>query len=231
VLDFTFFLITTQTTMDLIKQLFKFILHIDKHLLDIFTQYQGLSYGILFLIIFVETGLVIMPLLPGDSLLFAAGAIIASSTTDAVSLNILIPLLIAAAIIGDNTNYFIGKFIGDKVVENKYLNKFIKKEYITKTETYFETHGGKTIIMARFIPIVRTFAPFVAGVGEMKYKTFLLFSIGGGALWVSSMTLLGYFFGNLEIVKNNFEIVVFGIIGISLLPVIIGALKAKFSRK
>jgi len=217
--------------MDLIKQLFKFILHIDKHLLDIFTQYQGLSYGILFLIIFVETGLVIMPLLPGDSLLFAAGAIIASSTTDAVSLNILIPLLIAAAIIGDNTNYFIGKFIGDKVVENKYLNKFIKKEYITKTETYFETHGGKTIIMARFIPIVRTFAPFVAGVGEMKYKTFLLFSIGGGALWVSSMTLLGYFFGNLEIVKNNFEIVVFGIIGISLLPVIIGALKAKFSRK
>jgi membrane-associated protein len=111
------------------------------------------------------------------------------------------------------------------------LNKFIKKEYITKTETYFETHGGKTIIMARFIPIVRTFAPFVAGVGEMKYKTFLLFSIGGGALWVSSMTLLGYFFGNLEIVKNNFEIVVFGIIGISLLPVIIGALKAKFSRK
>jgi len=217
--------------MDLIKQLFEFILHIDKHLLDIFTQYQGLSYGILFLIIFVETGLVIMPLLPGDSLLFAAGAIIASSTTDAVSLNILIPLLIAAAIIGDNTNYFIGKFIGDKVVENKYLNKFIKKEYITKTETYFETHGGKTIIMARFIPIVRTFAPFVAGVGEMKYKTFLLFSIGGGALWVSSMTLLGYFFGNLEIVKNNFEIVVFGIIGISLLPVIIGALKAKFSRK
>jgi membrane-associated protein len=172
-----------------------------------------------------------MPLLPGDSLLFAAGAIIASSTTDAVSLNILIPLLIAAAIIGDNTNYFIGKFIGDKVVENKYLNKFIKKEYITKTETYFETHGGKTIIMARFIPIVRTFAPFVAGVGEMKYKTFLLFSIGGGALWVSSMTLLGYFFGNLEIVKNNFEIVVFGIIGISLLPVIVGALKAKFSRK
>jgi len=217
--------------MDLIKQLFEFILHIDKHLLDIFTQYQGLSYGILFLIIFVETGLVIMPLLPGDSLLFAAGAIIASSTTDAVSLNILIPLLIAAAIIGDNTNYFIGKFIGDKVVENKYLNKFIKKEYITKTETYFETHGGKTIIMARFIPIVRTFAPFVAGVGEMKYKTFLLFSIGGGALWVSSMTLLGYFFGNLEIVKNNFEIVVFGIIGISLLPVIIGALKAKFSSK
>jgi membrane-associated protein len=215
--------------MDLIKQLFEFILHIDKHLLDIFTEYQGLSYGILFLIIFVETGLVIMPLLPGDSLLFAAGAIIASSTTDAVSLNILIPLLIAAAIIGDNTNYFIGKFIGDKVVDNKYLNKFIKKEYITKTETYFETHGGKTIIMARFIPIVRTFAPFVAGVGEMKYKTFLLFSIGGGALWVSSMTLLGYFFGNLDIVKNNFEIVVFGIIGISLLPVIVGAIKSKFS--
>jgi membrane-associated protein len=216
--------------MDIIKQLIEFILHIDKHLLEIFTEYQGLSYGILFLIIFVETGLVIMPLLPGDSLLFAAGAIIASSTTDAVSLQILIPLLVLAAIIGDNTNYFIGKFTGDKVVENKFLNKFIKKEYITRTEKYFEKHGGKTIIMARFIPIVRTFAPFVAGVGEMKYKTFLTFSIGGGALWVSSMTLLGYFFGNLEIVKNNFEIVVFGIIGISILPILVGALKSRFSK-
>lgn len=217
--------------MDLIKQLIEFILHIDKHLVDIFNQYQGLSYGILFLIIFVETGLVIMPLLPGDSLLFAAGAIIASDNNHSISLQILIPLLVIAAIAGDNTNYFIGKFIGDKVVDNKYLNKFIKKDYVTRTEKYFETHGGKTIIMARFIPIVRTFAPFVAGVGEMKYRTFLLFSIGGGILWVSSMTLLGYFFGNLDVVKNNFEMVVFGIIGISLLPVVVGALKSKFSSK
>ena len=217
--------------MDFIKQLFDFVLHIDKHLLLIFTEYQGLSYGILFLIIFVETGLVIMPLLPGDSLLFAAGAIIAGSTTDSVSIGILIPLLICAAIIGDNTNYFIGKYIGDKVVEIKYLNKFIKKEYITKTEDYFAKHGGRTIIMARFIPIVRTFAPFVAGVGEMKYRTFLLFSIGGGALWVSSMTCLGYFFGNLDVVKNNFEIVVFAIIGVSLLPIMVGALKARLSSK
>jgi len=213
--------------MEIIHSLFDFILHIDKHLQDIFTEYQTLSYGILFLIIFVETGLVIMPFLPGDSLLFAAGAIIASTGT--LSLAVLIPLLILAAIIGDNTNYFIGKLIGNKITEIKFISRFVKREYITKTEEYFEKHGGKTVVMARFIPIVRTFSPFVAGIGEMKYTTFLAYSIGGGILWVSSMTCLGYFFGNMEIVKNNFEIVVFGIIGISVLPVIIGAIKSKLS--
>lgn len=211
--------------MELITSLFDFILHIDKHLQDIFANYQTMSYAILCLIIFVETGLVIMPLLPGDSLLFAAGAIIASTGT--LSIQVLIPLLIVAAILGDNTNYFVGKFIGDKVLEIKWLSKLVKPEYITKTEAYFEKHGAKTVVMARFIPIVRTIAPFVAGVGEMKYSKFLLFSIGGGILWVTSITLLGYFFGNIPVVKNNFEVVVFGIIGISILPIIVATIKNK----
>lgn len=211
--------------MELITSLFDFILHIDKHLQDIFANYQTMSYAILCLIIFVETGLVIMPLLPGDSLLFAAGAIIAATGT--LSIQLLIPLLIIAAILGDNTNYFVGKFIGNKVLEIKWLSKLVKKEYIEKTENYFEKYGPSTIVMARFIPIVRTIAPFVAGVGEMKYSKFLLFSIGGGVLWVTSVSLLGYFFGNIPVVKNNFEIVVFGIIGISILPIIIGAIKSK----
>lgn len=214
--------------MEFIKFLFDFILHIDKHLQDIFINYQTLSYGILCLIIFVETGLVIMPLLPGDSLLFAAGAIIAS--IGVLKIWVLIPLLICAAIIGDNTNYFIGKYIGDHILNIKWLSKLVKREYITKTEQYFEKYGSRTIVIARFIPIVRTIAPFVAGVGEMKYLRFLTYSIGGGALWVTSITLLGYHFGGYEIVKKNFELVVFGIIGISVLPVVFGILKAKFSK-
>ena len=213
--------------METIKLLFDFILHIDKHLQDIFLNYQTMSYAILCLIIFVETGLVIMPLLPGDSLLFAAGAIIASMGV--LNIWILIPLLIAAAIIGDNTNYFIGKYVGDRVIEHKWLSKLVKKEYIEKTEKYFEKYGSRTVVIARFVPIVRTIAPFVAGVGEMKYLRFLSFSVGGGILWVTSITMLGYHFGNYEVVKKNFELVVFGIIGISLLPIIFGILKARFS--
>jgi membrane-associated protein len=215
--------------MEIIKGLFDFVLHIDKHLADIFQNYQTMSYAILCLIIFVETGLVIMPLLPGDSLLFAAGAIIAS--TGVLNIWVMIPLLICAAIIGDNTNYFVGKFIGHKVLEVKWLSKLVKKEYLVKTEAYFEKYGSRTIVMARFIPIVRTIAPFVAGVGEMKYSKFLAFSIGGGILWVTSISMLGYFFGNQEFVKKHFEVVVFGIIGISLLPVVVGVLKQNLSKK
>lgn len=214
--------------MEFIKALIEFIIHIDVHLAEIFTHYQTLSYGILFVIIFIETGLVLMPFLPGDSLLFATGALIASTHT--LNIYVLMPLLILAAVLGDNCNYFIGKFIGDFVVENKFLSRFIKKDYITKTEGYFEKHGGKTIIIARFMPIVRTFAPFVAGVGEMRYRTFLAYSIGGGALWVVSMTVLGYLFGNLEFVRNNFEFVIFGIIGFSVLPIIITGVRAQFSK-
>ncbi len=211
--------------LELLTTLIDFVLHIDKHLADIFTNYQQLSYLILCLIIFVETGLVIMPLLPGDSLLFAAGALIASTHT--LNIFVLIPLLIIAAILGDNTNYFVGKFLGDKVLQIKWLSRFVKPEYIARAETYFETYGARTVVMARFIPIVRTIAPFVAGVGEMKYTTFLTYSIGGAILWVTGLTSLGYFFGNFEVVKHNFELVVFAIIGISLLPIVFQYFKSK----
>lgn len=208
--------------------LFDFILHIDKHLADIFTNYQELSYGILFLIIFVETGLVVMPFLPGDSLLFATGALIASTGT--LNIYILIPLLILAAIMGDNSNYFIGKYIGERVLKIKWISKIVKPEYLTRVEKYFEKYGSRTVVMARFIPIVRTITPFVAGVGEMKYFIFLTFSIGGAILWITSLTCLGYFFGNLDIVKNNFEIVVLAIIGISILPMIFQMIKSMLKK-
>ena len=210
--------------MEYIHMLFDFVLHIDKHLADIFTNYQELSYGILFLIIFVETGLVVMPFLPGDSLLFATGALIASTGT--LNIYILIPLLILAAIMGDNSNYFIGKYIGERVLKIKWISKIVKPEYLTRVEKYFEKYGSRTVVMARFIPIVRTITPFVAGVGEMKYFTFLTFSIGGAILWITSLTCLGYFFGNLDIVKNNFEIVVLAIIGISILPMVLQLVKS-----
>ncbi len=214
--------------MEIIKMLFDFILHIDKHLADIFTNYQQLSYGILFLIIFVETGLVVMPFLPGDSLLFATGALIASTGT--LNIYVLIPLLILAAIMGDNSNYFIGKYTGERVLKIKWISKIVKPEYLTRVEKYFEKYGSRTVVMARFIPIVRTITPFVAGVGEMKYFTFLTFSIGGAILWITSLTCLGYFFGNLDIVKNNFEIVVLAIIGISILPMILQLIKSMLKK-
>ncbi len=215
--------------MEIFQTLFDFILHIDKHLADIFTNYKELSYLILCLIIFVETGLVVMPFLPGDSLLFAAGALIAATGT--LNIYVLIPLLIIAALLGDNTNYFIGKYFGDKVLQIKWLSRFVKPEYIKNTESYFEKHGPKTVVIARFIPIVRTVAPFVAGVGEMRYRIFLAYSIGGAFLWVISITFLGYFFGNFPIVKNNFELVVFGIIGISVLPMLFKFIQVKLFSK
>lgn len=205
-----------------------FILHIDKHLEMLITDYQTTTYLILCLIIFCETGLVVTPLLPGDSLLFAAGAIVAK--VGVLNIWLLIPLLIAAAIVGDNTNYFIGNYLGPTVFDKKRV-PFLKKEYLVRTQKFYEKHGGKTIIMARFIPIIRTFAPFVAGIGSMKYPRFIIFSISGGILWVTSMTLLGYYFGNMEIVKNNFELVVFGIIGISLMPMVFMYIKNKFFTK
>jgi len=214
--------------IEFIQMLIDFVLHIDKHLADIFTNYQELSYGILFLIIFVETGLVVMPFLPGDSLLFATGALIASTGT--LNIYILIPLLILAAIMGDNSNYFIGKYTGERVLKIKWISKIVKPEYLTRVEKYFEKYGSRTVVMARFIPIVRTITPFVAGVGEMKYFTFLTFSIGGAILWITSLTCLGYFFGNLDIVKNNFEIVVLAIIGISILPMIFQMVKSMLKK-
>ncbi|MFM1898556.1 MAG: hypothetical protein RL577_796 [Bacteroidota bacterium] len=201
------------------------VLHLDEKLEWLVGEYQTLTYLILFLIVFVETGLVVMPLLPGDSLLFAAGSIAALDGT--LNIAILIPLLIVAALLGDNTNYFIGSRFGVRVFELNW--KLLKREYLERTETFYEKHGGYTLIMARFVPIVRTFAPFAAGLGTMKYRTFLMYCIAGAVLWVSSISTLGYVLGSHPWVKAHFETVVFGIIGISLLPVLWQALKSKWS--
>ena len=212
--------------MDLIEQLIDFILHIDKHLIEIVNKYDTSTYLILALIIFCETGLVVTPFLPGDSLLFAAGAIAA---TGALSISLLILILFAAAILGDNTNYFIGNFLGHKIIESK--RKIINKKYIEKTHQFYEKHGGKTLIIARFMPILRTFAPFVAGLGSMTYKRFFTFSIIGNVLWVFGFLLAGFAFGNIEFVKNNFSLVILAIIVLSILPMIIAFIKHKYFSK
>jgi membrane-associated protein len=214
--------------VDFFKQFLDFILHLDVHLEHIMTEYKATTYIILCLIIFCETGLVATPFLPGDSLLFAAGAITAK--TGILNVWVLIPLLFISAIMGDNTNYFIGKYIGNRLFEIRFLRKIIKKEYLEKTHAFYEKHGGKTIIYARFVPIIRTFAPFVAGVGTMKYSRYILFCIVGGVVWVTSLTLAGFYFGNLEFVKKNFEMVIFGIILISLLPVVIGLVRGRINK-
>ncbi|MEY3237554.1 MAG: hypothetical protein RI883_1655 [Bacteroidota bacterium] len=219
--------------MDLLKSILDFILHLDVHLIAMIEDYGLWIYAILFLIIFVETGLVIMPLLPGDSLLFAAGTFCAGFKNEAgesahLNIWIVLGLLIVAAILGDGLNYFFGKRIGLKVLKWKIRGRqIVKQKYIDQTHAFYEKHGPKTIIIARFVPIVRTFAPFVAGIGEMSYAKFLKFNIIGGVSWVLSLTLLGYFFGNLPIVQENFEIVIFGIIGLSILPMIIEIIRAK----
>jgi len=219
--------------MDLLKSILDFILHLDVHLIAMIEDYGLWIYAILFLIIFVETGLVIMPLLPGDSLLFAAGTFCAGFKNEAgesahLNIWIVLGLLIVAAILGDGLNYFFGKKIGLKVLKWKIRGRqLVKQKYIDQTHAFYEKHGPKTIIIARFVPIVRTFAPFVAGIGEMSYAKFLKFNIIGGVSWVLGLTLMGYFFGNLTIVQENFEIVIFGIIGLSILPMIIEIIRAK----
>ena len=204
-----------------------FLMHLNEYLDAWIKDYGVWLYGILFLIVFVETGLVFMPFLPGDSLLFAAGALAARQPDD-FSIMVVIPLLILAALLGDNTNYFIGKKIGVRIFDLNW--KLLKKEYLHQTEDFYEKHGGKTIIMARFVPLVRTFAPFVAGMGSMKYRKFIAYCIGGAVLWVVSISLLGYMFGQNQWVKDHFEIVVFAIIGISLLPIFIQFIKAKLKK-
>lgn len=206
-------------------ELFDFILHIDKHLKEFIELYPTLVYGILFAIIFVETGLVIMPLLPGDSLLFAIGMF---SAQGMLNLPFTIILLIIAAFTGDTVNYFIGKFFHSRILNWKLFGKvLVKQEHLDKTHAFYEKHGPKTIILARFVPIVRTFAPFVAGVGTMSYRTFLSYNIIGGIIWVLGVTLAGYFLGEIPWIKDNFEKVIFLIIGISLLPIVVGYLKGR----
>ena len=211
--------------MALIHEFINVILHLNLYLGTIINTYGILVYGILFLIIFMETGFVVTPILPGDSVLFAAGALAASGMLNIYG---LLGLLICAAIAGDNVNYNIGKFLSKKILKNK-NSKIIKKEYIDRTNAYYDKYGGKTIIIARFIPIVRTFAPFVAGVGAMEYKKFVKFDICGGILWVGLVTLVGYFFGNIPVVENNFSIVVFVIIGFSLIAPAYGFIKSRLS--
>ena len=201
----------------MIELILEFALHFDQHL-NMFVQNYGIwTYLILFLIIFAETGLVIMPFLPGDSLLFAVGALAAAGSLDVVWLVVLLSI---ASIIGDSANYAIGKYFSDKII-NKTLGRFIKKKHLEQTHRFYEKYGGKTIIVARFVPIVRTLAPFVAGIGNMSYLKFALYNVLGGILWVGSLVLAGYYFGNIRIIKENFSLVVLGIIFISILPGII----------
>lgn len=222
--------------MEVVKQLIDFILHIDTHLYEWVLNYQTWTYLILFTIIFCETGLVVTPFLPGDSLLFAAGTI-AAMEGHPLNVVFLIIVVMVAAFAGDNTNFFIGKLLGHKVYEKNY--KLIKREYLDKTHAFYEKHGGKTLIIARFLPIIRTFAPFVAGVGEMKYVRFISFSIIGNILWVNTFIWFGYFvveigsyfFNNPNWGKENFSKIVLTIIFISLLPTLIAILKQKFSKK
>jgi membrane-associated protein len=210
--------------MEVVTFLIDLFLHLDEYLDTIITQYGAWTYGILFLVIFVETGLVIMPFLPGDSLLFAAGTFAALG-----SLNIwtLAGLLMVAAVLGDTVNYSIGHYLGERA----YNIKWIKREYFDKTHAFFEKHGGKAIFLARFVPIVRTFAPFVAGIGKMSYGYFITYNFVGGITWVALFTLAGYFFGNIPFVRHNFEYVIIVIILISVLPMVFEWLKARNEAK
>ncbi|MBI5658540.1 MAG: DedA family protein [Nitrosomonadales bacterium] len=201
--------------MELLAFFVDIILHLDKHLLELTQQYGVWIYGILFLIIFCETGLVVTPFLPGDSLLFVAGALCGMGSLE---LRLLAPLLILAAFSGDNTNYWIGRLIGARLLKS--TNGIIKREHMEKTHAFYEKHGGKTILFARFLPIIRTFAPFVAGIGVMRYRLFVLFSASGSLLWIGSLTVAGYFFGNIPIIKNNLTLMILAIIIVSLLPAI-----------
>jgi membrane-associated protein len=211
--------------MDFLLTAFVSFLHVDRHLLEFATAYGLWIYALLFLIIFLETGVVVTPFLPGDSLLFATGALAAAGVLDVVG---ILTLLTAAAIIGDNTNYFIGRAVGPRVfTENR---RWLKREHLLRTQRFYEKHGGKAVVLARFVPIVRTFAPFVAGVGRMHYPRFLAFDVGGGLLWVWGFGLLGYFTGNLAVVKDNFGLVTIGVILLSLLPIAFEVWRARAER-
>jgi membrane-associated protein len=211
--------------MDLILALFDFILHIDVHLDAIIREYGTWTYAILFLIIFCETGLVVMPLLPGDSLLFAAGAFAARGSLE---VSVLLVLLSAAAIAGDTVNYWIGRYIAPRL---KRGIPFVKQKHLDRTHAFYEKHGGKTIVIARFIPIIRTFAPFVAGLGAMTYGSFLVFNVSGGLLWIALFVLAGYFFGNIPAVEHNFTLVIMVIILLSVMPPVIEFVRQRMRKQ
>ena len=211
--------------MEFIQLVIDFILHIDRHLAELTAAYGPWIYGILFLIIFCETGLVVTPFLPGDSLLFVAGAI---ATQDAMNVHIMVPLLIIAAILGDAVNYSIGRFFGAKLFANP-DSKIFRRRYLEVTEAFYAKHGGKTIILARFVPIVRTFAPFVAGMGHMPYRRFALYNVIGAVVWVTLFSYAGYFFGNLPVVQSNLHYLIVAIIFVSILPGVIEIIRHRRS--
>lgn len=216
--------------MEFISWLINFILHIDQHLVEIINTFGIWTYIILFLIIFIETGLVVFPFLPGDSLLFAGGAL---AVLDGSALNI-IPLVIvfwSAAVLGDTVNYHIGMKIGTSIPENSWVGKIINREKMEKAEAFFNKHGGKTIFVARFMPFIRTFAPFVTGASRMNYRYFLSYNIIGATVWVLLCTLAGYFFGNIPVIKDNFSLVVIGIIVVSVIPMIVSFVRARVLKK
>ena len=212
--------------MNLVLKIIDFILHFDVYLNAIIAQYGPWTYGFLFLIIFMETGFVVTPFLPGDSLIFAAATFAARGAFNPV---LLFFLLVVAAVLGDNINYWIGHAVGAKAYTGEV--KWIKKEYMDRTHAFYEKHGGMTIFMARFVPIIRTFSPFVAGVSEMPYGYFVSWDIIGGATWVATFTLLGYFFGNIPFVQDHFELVIIAIILVSLVPAVVEGLKARKGMK
>ena len=216
--------------MQTLRYIIDLILHLNVHLNELVDKVGPFwTYGILFAIVFCETGFVVTPFLPGDSLLFAVGAL-AASTGSPLNVHVLFFLLLAAAIIGDTVNYHIGKYLGPRVLKNE-NSRIFKKQYLDKTHAFFEKYGGKTIILARFVPIVRTFAPFIAGVGAMTYRKVILYNIVGAIVWVSSLLYAGFFFGNMPIVKKNFGLVVIAIIVISILPGVFEFIKAQRESK
>jgi membrane-associated protein len=213
--------------MGFIPDVLDFVLHLDKHLFDLCTQYGTWVYAILFVVVFCETGLVVTPFLPGDSLLFAVGSLAAISALD---LPTSIALLMIAAILGDTVNYWMGDYVGPKVFQ-KENSRLLNKEYLVRTHLFYEKHGGKTIIIARFLPIIRTFAPFVAGIGSMTYRRFLLFNVVGGALWVLLFVFAGYFFGSVPIVKNNFSLVIIALILIPGIPAVVEVVRMQLRKR
>jgi membrane-associated protein len=210
--------------MAAIQFLIDLFLHLDVHLNAITTQYGVWTYALLFLVIFVETGLVVTPFLPGDSLIFAAAAIASLGSLNVV---LLFVLLAAAAVLGDTVNYWIGHYLGARA----YNIRWIKKEYLDRTHAFFEKHGGKTIFLARFVPIIRTFAPFVAGIGHMSYGYFISYNVFGGIAWVGLFTAAGYLFGNIPFIRDHFSLVVIGIVVVSILPMIVEAIRARRENK
>jgi membrane-associated protein len=210
--------------MSLIQLFIDLFLHLDKHLSAVITQYGTWTYGLLFVVIFIETGLVVLPFLPGDSLIFAAGTF---ASLGSLNIWFLFLLLSIAAVVGDTVNYWIGHFLGDRA----YQIKWIKKEYLDRTHGFFEKYGNKTIFLARFVPIVRTFAPFVAGVGRMAYADFFSYNVFGGITWVALFSFAGYFFGNIPFIRDHFSLVVIAIVLISLIPMVVEGLKVRRENK